>query len=190
VSFDSEVRIRVAARSYELRNRDTSPLAEPFRASYVVWERRRRSRKALSPGRPRSMGDAGCTRTFSFVVVGMFGLGTNKAKQKCRRSRRLMLFVRRVNPPRHFLPRAASSPQPGLHCGGARVPLARLAQMCRARHGRRDNFHHGRCRSFFRRALHLLARPLSLGLVSGLVRSRLARCALRVRVPPNEGSGS
>jgi hypothetical protein len=41
--------------------------------------------------------------------------------------------------------------------------------------------------SFFRRALHLLARLLSLGLVSGLVRSRLARRALRGRVPLNEG---
>jgi hypothetical protein len=62
--------------------------------------------------------------------------------------------------------------------------------MCLARHSSSVISQQGRASSFFRRALHLLARPLSLGLGSGLVRSRLARCALRVRVPPNEGSGS
>jgi hypothetical protein len=68
--------------------------------------------------------------------------------------------------------------------------VAHPTPMCLARYGYPDNFRQARRWSFFRRALHLFARPLSLGLGSGLVRSRLARCALRVRVPPNEGSGS
>ena len=147
----------ISARSeneFKLADR-TSSLAEPFRASYVVWERRRRSRKALSPGRPRSMGDAGCTRTFSFVVVGMFGAQHEQSREAKNVWRRASRCFSCAGPGRHaiFFPRSSVRPAPPPSAPRSAalrmLRVAQLAPMCAARHGCRLICLQARTRSFF-----------------------------------------